>query len=228
MRSDGLLVAPAAGSRWSIEVIPISDHRKSLAAAIRFGGDGPRGVMDAPAPGGLGGRTPALRSRSPAAHAVIDVIEEEGLIARSARWATARTVPASDRADPRRPQSEVRALVSDGPAEFLRAADEPDAEMAKALSRSPAMKQGLLLLPAEPGRTSSVFLYPLTIRTRCSRRPADHSKAVAGAAAADGGGASAASSSEGAGAAPRQPRPGARQQYILGVNSDILLSSAAA
>jgi 4-aminobutyrate aminotransferase len=168
------------------EVIPdLMTIAKSLAGGYPLSAvTGRAEVMDAPAPGGLGGTYAGSPVAIAAAHAVIDVIEEEGLIARSAalgdrleKFLRQIAPTAGDR------KVEIRGLGSMVAAEFLRADDEPDAEMAKRVQKA-AMEQGLLLLTCGTGANVIRFLYPLTIPDAVFEEGLQIiAKAVAGAAA---------------------------------------------
>jgi 4-aminobutyrate aminotransferase len=160
----------ARTGRWfameHFEVVPdLMTIAKSLAGGYPLSAvTGRAEIMDAPAPGGLGGTYAGSPLAIAAAHAVIDVIEEEGLVARSAalgdrmeKFLRRLPLPSGDR------KLEVRALGSMVAAEFLRADGEPDAEMAKRVQQA-AMARGLLLLTCGTGANVIRFLYPLTIQ----------------------------------------------------------------
>lgn len=115
-------------------------------------------VMDAPNPGGLGGTYAGNPIAVAAAHAVIDVIESEGLCDRANELGTELvavldTIKASSNA-----VTDIRALGS------MVAVELETADQAKAIQNY-AMQNGLLILTC--GRYGNVirFLYPLTIPT---------------------------------------------------------------
>ncbi len=115
-------------------------------------------VMDAPNPGGLGGTYAGNPIAVAAAHAVIDVIESEGLCDRANELGTElvavlNTIKASSNA-----VTDIRALGS------MVAVELETADQAKAIQNY-AMQNGLLILTC--GRYGNVirFLYPLTIPT---------------------------------------------------------------
>ena len=115
-------------------------------------------VMDAPNPGGLGGTYAGNPIAVAAAHAVIDVIESEGLCDRANELGTElvavlNTIKASSNV-----VTDIRALGS------MVAVELETADQAKAIQNY-AMQNGLLILTC--GRYGNVirFLYPLTIPT---------------------------------------------------------------
>ncbi len=119
-------------------------------------------IMDAPAPGGLGGTYAGNALAIAAAHAVLDVIEDEQLNARSerlgqtlkARLNTLRTaVPAI---------SDVRGLGSMVAMEFANADGSPDPDYTKRVQKR-AQDAGLLLLTCGVYNNVVRFLFPLTI-----------------------------------------------------------------
>jgi 4-aminobutyrate aminotransferase len=137
---------------------------KSLAGGFPLSAvTGRAEIMDAPAPGGLGGTYAGSPVAIAAAHAVIDVIEEERLVERAAvlgdRLSRSLRLVAALGGERR---IEVRALGSMVAAEFLQKDDEPDPELAKQVQQA-AMRRGLLLLTCGTGANVIRFLYPLTI-----------------------------------------------------------------
>jgi 4-aminobutyrate aminotransferase len=137
---------------------------KSLGAGIPISGVvGRAELMDAPAPGGLGGTYAGNPLATAAAHAVLDVIEEERLVERAnvlgdrlrARLAAlAGRVPAI---------AEVRGPGAMIAAELLTPGGEPDAERARRVQRH-ALERGLLLLTCGVHGNVLRFLFPLTIQ----------------------------------------------------------------
>ena len=120
-------------------------------------------IMDAPAPGGLGGTYAGNPLAIAASHAVIAAIEEEGLIARSnllgeklkARLAiTAKKHP--QLVDIRGPGSMIAAEFNDPQT------GKPDAEFTKRV-QTEARNRGLILLTCGVYFNVVRFLYPLTI-----------------------------------------------------------------
>jgi len=119
-------------------------------------------IMDAPAPGGLGGTYAGNALAIAAAHAVLDVIEDEQLNERSERLGQAlkarlkalRTlVPAI---------SDVRGLGSMVAVEFAKADGSPDPDYTKRVQKR-AQEAGLLLLTCGVYSNVVRFLFPLTI-----------------------------------------------------------------
>ena len=121
-------------------------------------------VMDGPAPGGLGGTYAGNPLAIAAAHAVLDVIEEEQLVARAnylgeklvARLKTAQAkVPAI---------KEIRGLGSMIAAEFYDpSSNEPSTDAMKRVQAA-ALEEGLILLSCGVYVNALRFLYPLTIQ----------------------------------------------------------------
>ncbi|SCU76947.1 4-aminobutyrate aminotransferase, PLP-dependent [Cupriavidus necator] len=137
---------------------------KSLAGGMPLSAvSGRAEIMDAPLPGGLGGTYAGNPLAVAAAHAVIDVIEEEKLCERSASLghqlrehllAQRKHCPAV---------AEVRGLGSMVAAEFCDpATGQPSAEHAKRV-QARALEAGLVLLTCGTYGNVIRFLYPLTI-----------------------------------------------------------------
>ncbi|WP_427306034.1 4-aminobutyrate--2-oxoglutarate transaminase [Cupriavidus sp. H39] len=119
-------------------------------------------VMDAPAPGGLGGTYAGNPLAVASALAVMDVIEEENLVERG----TVLGNRLRDRLDGLRsrvPQiAEVRGMGAMIAVEFQKADGTPDAEFTKQV-QSRALERGLLLLSCGVYGNVIRFLFPLTI-----------------------------------------------------------------
>jgi 4-aminobutyrate aminotransferase len=136
---------------------------KSLAAGLPLSAViGRAALMDAPAPGGLGGTYSGNPLAVAAAHAVLDIIDDEHLIDRAnalgarlrARLEALRpTVPAI---------AEVRGPGAMIAIELMRGST-PDPEAAKAI-QARAMARGLLLLTCGVHGNVLRFLFPLTIQ----------------------------------------------------------------
>ncbi|HEU4538436.1 MAG TPA: 4-aminobutyrate--2-oxoglutarate transaminase [Polyangiaceae bacterium] len=120
-------------------------------------------VMDAPAPGGLGGTYAGNPVSVAAAHAVLDVLEEERLGERGGRLG-ARLRERLEAARREVPQiAEVRGLGAMIAAEFYDPARRaPDAAFARRV-QAEAMARGLLLLTCGVHGNVVRFLFPLTI-----------------------------------------------------------------
>jgi 4-aminobutyrate aminotransferase len=120
-------------------------------------------IMDAPAPGGLGGTYAGNPLAIAASHAVIAAIEEEGLIARSNMLGDklkARLANAAKKfpqiADIRGPGSMIACEFNDPKT------GKPDADFTKRV-QSEARNRGLILLTCGVYFNVVRFLYPLTI-----------------------------------------------------------------
>jgi 4-aminobutyrate aminotransferase len=141
---------------------------KSLAAGLPLSAvTGRAEIMDAPAPGGLGGTYAGNPVAIAAAHAVIDVMAEERLPERGERLGNAlKTVLDAMRADV--PQiADVRGLGAMVAVEFNRAVagqpgTEPDPDFTKKV-QALALERGLILLTCGVNANVVRFLFPLTI-----------------------------------------------------------------
>lgn len=146
------------------DVLPdIMTMAKSMAGGMTLSAVcGRAEVMDAPAPGGLGGTYAGNPLAIAASHAVIDVMEKERLVERSnllgaklmARLTAAQaTVPAL---------KEVRGLGSMVAAEFFDpATGAPSPDAVKRVQQA-ALEEGLILLTCGVYANVMRFLYPLT------------------------------------------------------------------
>jgi len=147
------------------DVLPdLMTMAKSLAGGMPLAAVcGRAEVMDAPAPGGLGGTYAGNPLAVASALAVLDVIAEESLVVRGARLGSAlkdfliglgANTPAI---------GEVRGLGAMVAVEFVEpGTDKPDAEFAKRVQGN-ALKSGLLLLTCGSYGNVIRFLFPLTI-----------------------------------------------------------------
>jgi len=138
---------------------------KSLGAGLPLSGVvGRAAIMDAPAPGGLGGTYAGNPVAIAAAHAVLDVIEEEKLVERAnGLGEKLRGRLGALRA--RVPQlAEIRGPGSMLAVEFMKpGGGGPDADFAKAVQQK-ALARGLVLLTCGVHANVIRFLYPLTIQ----------------------------------------------------------------
>jgi 4-aminobutyrate aminotransferase len=137
---------------------------KSLAGGLPLSAvSGRAAIMDAPAPGGLGGTYAANALSVAAAHAVLDAFAEERLVERSTVLGAALRARL-ERAQARQPAlGEVRGLGSMIAAEWIDPATRaPSAAIAKAVQQA-AMARGLMLLTCGQHGNVIRFLYPLTI-----------------------------------------------------------------
>ena len=130
---------------------------KSLGGGFPISGVvGRAEVMDAPNPGGLGGTYAGNPVAVASAHAVLDVIEEEGLCERANVLGAELVEVLNELKQSSSTVKEIRALGS------MVAIELETADQAKAIHNH-AMQNGLLILTC--GRYGNVirFLYPLTI-----------------------------------------------------------------
>ncbi|WP_081768742.1 4-aminobutyrate--2-oxoglutarate transaminase [Herbaspirillum sp. RV1423] len=147
------------------DVLPdLMTMAKSLAGGMPLAAVcGRAELMDAPAPGGLGGTYAGNPLAVASALAVMDVIAEENLVVRGARLGEVlkdrltglgASVPAI---------GEVRGLGAMVAVEFVQpGTDKPDAEFTKRVQAN-ALKDGLLLLTCGSYGNVIRFLFPLTI-----------------------------------------------------------------
>jgi 4-aminobutyrate aminotransferase len=147
------------------DVLPdIMTMAKSLAGGVPLSAVcGRAEIMDAPAPGGLGGTYAANALAIASAHAVLDVIEDEQLCARAAVLgdklkahlnALRAKVPGI---------ADVRGLGAMVAVEFAKADGTPDPEFTKTIVTR-AQAAGLLLLTCGVYGNVVRFLFPLTIQ----------------------------------------------------------------
>ncbi|MCW5664147.1 MAG: 4-aminobutyrate--2-oxoglutarate transaminase [Piscinibacter sp.] len=155
------------GTMFAMEqfgVIPdLMTIAKSLAGGVPLSAvTGKAEIMDAPAPGGLGGTYAGNPLAVAAAHAVIDVMHEEQLPARGQRLGDRlRVVLEAMRAEV--PAiADVRGLGAMVACEFRRADGSPDADFTKRV-QAHALQQGLILLTCGVDANVLRFLFPLTI-----------------------------------------------------------------
>jgi 4-aminobutyrate aminotransferase len=141
---------------------------KSMAAGLNLSAVcGRAEIMDAPAPGGLGGTYAGNPLAIAAAHAVIDVFEEEGLIARGQQLGDqlkarlhAMRAKMPQIADVRGLGAMVAVEFNQTPAGFT--TELPDAAFTK-LVQAQALQRGLILLTCGVNANVIRFLFPLTI-----------------------------------------------------------------
>jgi 4-aminobutyrate aminotransferase len=136
---------------------------KSLAGGMTLSAvNGKAEVMDGPAPGGLGGTYAGNPLAIAAAHAVIDILEEEQLVALSNTLGQKLTahLKAAQASTPS--LKDVRGLGSMIAAEFFDPiTNQPSADIAKRVQQA-ALEQGLILLTCGIYANVIRFLYPLT------------------------------------------------------------------
>lgn len=137
---------------------------KSLAGGMPLSGVvGNSQIMDAPAPGGLGGTYAGNPLAVAAAHAVLDIIDNEALCER-AQFLGERLLATLQEVKGWCPALvEARGVGSMIAAEFFDpATGEPSAAIAQKIQQQ-ALEQGLLLLTCGQYGNVIRFLYPLTI-----------------------------------------------------------------
>jgi len=168
--ADEIQTGFARTGRWFAmhhhDVLPdLMTVAKSLGAGLPISGVvGRTELMDAPAPGGLGGTYAGNPLAIAAAHAVLDVIEEEKLVERATLLGgrlTARLEALKSRV-PR--IAEVRGPGAMLAVEFMKpGGGGPDADFAKQV-QARALEQGLVLLTCGVYANVIRFLFPLTIQ----------------------------------------------------------------
>lgn len=161
------------GKMFSVEHAGIEPDLMTLAKSLAGGFPlsavvGKKDVMSAAAPGGLGGTYGGSPLACAAGLAVLDVIEEEGLIARSSEIGE-QIVGRLEAMGSRNTLTcigEIRAQGGMVAVELVkdRATHEPDADLAKALVQAVA-KKGLILLSCGTYGNVIRFLVPLVAST---------------------------------------------------------------
>ena len=119
-------------------------------------------IMDAPAPGGLGGTYAGNPLAIASAHAVLDVIEDEQLCARAERLGQTLVARLNGLRSTVPQIADVRGLGAMVAVEFNRADGTPDADFTKLVQKR-AQDAGLLLLTCGVYGNVVRFLFPLTI-----------------------------------------------------------------
>ncbi|WP_380177962.1 4-aminobutyrate transaminase [Kalamiella sp. sgz302252] len=137
---------------------------KSLAGGMPLSGVvGKAEIMDAPAPGGLGGTYAGNPMAVASAHAVLEIIEDEKLCQRADALGERLRLALTDCREICPELVEVRGLGSMIAAEFCDTqTGKPAAEVAQRIQQR-ALAQGLLLLTCGQSGNVIRFLYPLTI-----------------------------------------------------------------
>jgi 4-aminobutyrate aminotransferase len=147
-------------------VIPdLMTMAKSLAGGMPLSAVcGRAEIMDAPAPGGLGGTYAGNPLAVASAHAVLDVIKEENLVERANTLGQKLKNKLNALREAGVPQiADVRGLGAMVAVEFMKPGTrEPDAEFAKRV-QARALESGLLLLSCGVYANVIRFLFPLTI-----------------------------------------------------------------
>jgi 4-aminobutyrate aminotransferase len=138
---------------------------KSLAGGVPLSAvTGKAEIMDAPAPGGLGGTYAGNPLAIAAAHAVIDVMREEKLPERGQKLGD-RLKAVLELIRPQVPQiADIRGLGAMVAVQLDRAGGGgPDADFTKKV-QAEALKRGLILLTCGVDANVVRFLFPLTIQ----------------------------------------------------------------
>ena len=137
---------------------------KSLAAGTPLSAvTGKAEIMDAPAPGGLGGTYAGNPLAIAAAHAVIDVMAEERLPERGARLGDRLQAELNAMRSAVPQIADVRGLGGMVAVEFARpGSGEPDADFTKRV-QAQALQRGLIVLTCGVDANVVRFLFPLTI-----------------------------------------------------------------
>jgi 4-aminobutyrate aminotransferase len=168
--ADEIQTGFARTGRWFAmdhhQVLPdLMTVAKSLGAGLPVSGVvGRTAIMDAPAPGGLGGTYAGNPLAIAAAHAVLDVIAEEKLAER-ANLLGGRLTARLEALKSRVPAiAEVRGPGAMLAVEFMKpGGGGPDADLAKQV-QARALEQGLVLLTCGVYANVIRFLFPLTIQ----------------------------------------------------------------
>jgi 4-aminobutyrate aminotransferase len=138
---------------------------KSLAAGMPLSAvTGRAGIMDAPAPGGLGGTYAGNPLAIAAAHAVIEVMREEKLPTRGQRLGDELKAVLASLRDEIPQIADIRGLGAMVAVEFNQpGTDTPDAVFTKRVLAE-AMQRDLILLSCGVHANVVRFLFPLTIQ----------------------------------------------------------------
>ncbi|MEC5404419.1 4-aminobutyrate--2-oxoglutarate transaminase [Paraburkholderia sp. MPAMCS5] len=148
------------------DVVPdLMTVAKSLAGGMPLSGViGRAEVMDAPAPGGLGGTYAGNPLALAAAHAVLDIIDEEKLCERATALGERVKAKLIELRKDVPHIADVRGPGAMVAVEFCKpGGSEPDAEFTKRVQQR-ALERGLLLLVCGIDSNVVRFLFPLTIQ----------------------------------------------------------------
>jgi 4-aminobutyrate aminotransferase/(S)-3-amino-2-methylpropionate transaminase len=157
------------GRMFAIEYSGVEPDLMTVAKSIAGGLPlsavvGKADIMDSPPPGALGGTYAGSPVACAAALAVLDVIAEEGLIERAQQVGNRLTTRLKALQTRYAAIGEVRGLGAMVAIELVRngSADQPDAELTRALVQS-AARHGLIILSCGMYGNVIRFLAPLTI-----------------------------------------------------------------
>jgi len=157
------------GKMFAMEHFGVSPDLMTLAKSMAGGTTlsavvGKTVIMDAPAPGGLGGTYAGNPLAIAAAHAVLDIMQEEQLVDRANVLGSRLLERLKKLQRGRASIADVRGLGAMVACEFVNpATGEPDADRAKQIQQA-ALKKGLLLLSCGVYANVLRFLFPLTIQ----------------------------------------------------------------
>lgn len=136
---------------------------KSLANGVPLSAvTGKAEIMDAPAPGGLGGTYAGNPLGIAAAHAVIDLMHEEQLPQRGKKLGDRLKAELESLRKDEPRIADVRGLGAMVAVEFRQASGSPDADFTKKV-QAEALQRGLILLTCGVDGNVIRFLFPLTI-----------------------------------------------------------------
>ena len=156
------------GKMFAMEHFGVSPDVMTMAKSMAGGTTlsavvGRTGIMDAPAPGGLGGTYAGNPLAVAAAHAVLDIMHDEQLPARAQTLGDRLVARLNKCQASNKAISEVRGLGAMIACEFVNPlTGEPDADRTRQVQQN-ALQRGLLLLTCGVYGNVLRFLFPLTI-----------------------------------------------------------------
>ncbi len=156
------------GKMFAMEHFGVSPDLMTLAKSMAGGTTlsavvGKAALMDAPAPGGLGGTYAGNPLAIAAAHTVLDIMHEERLVERANVLGTRLVTRLKKLQQANTAICDVRGLGAMIACEFVNpATGAPDADRTKQVQQA-ALKKGLLLLSCGVYANVLRFLFPLTI-----------------------------------------------------------------
>ncbi len=156
------------GKMFAMEQYGVSPDLMTMAKSMAGGTTlsavvGKTSIMDAPAPGGLGGTYAGNPLAIAAAHAVLDIMREEKLVERANVLGTRLMERLKKLQLSNKSIADVRGLGAMIACEFVNPlTDAPDADRTKQVQQA-ALKKGLLLLTCGVYGNVLRFLFPLTI-----------------------------------------------------------------
>lgn len=156
------------GKMFAMEHFGVSADLMTMAKSMAGGTTlsavvGKSAIMDAPAPGGLGGTYAGNPLAVAAAHVVLDIMVDERLVERANTLGSKLVKRLKKLQASNKTLSDVRGLGAMLACEFVNpATGAPDAERAKQVQQA-ALKKGLLILTCGVYGNVLRFLFPLTI-----------------------------------------------------------------